>query len=222
MLMTPDFKDALASLTFSAPETGETPARARLLAAAIKAFLTEGYHGVSTHDLASAADVQQSLIRYYFGTKIGLWQACVDTLFARYRADLAASIHAAHPQGQRALCEALIRHVASWPSLNTPLLRQSVNELSRKNPEIQPWVVNRHIKPVYRMVALILDEGKAAGIIRDIPTINLFYTLFLSASIANFSDEVAMLAQQEVRNPAFAQAHAQALCDMLLLDRGQA
>lgn len=217
-MMDPAFDDALAALAFTAQEGGDNPVRARLLAVAIEAFLREGFHAVSTHDLARAADVQQSLIRYYFGNKAGLWQACVDALFARYRADLVATIDAARPQGQRALCTALIRHIASWPSLNTPLLRQSVNQLGRKDPTLIPWVVARHIAPIYRMVSLILENGKTAGIIRDIPTVHLFYTLFLSASIANFDDEVALLVGRQVRTAQFAQDHAQALCTMLLRD----
>ncbi|MDP6427378.1 MAG: TetR/AcrR family transcriptional regulator [Rhodospirillales bacterium] len=57
----------------------------RVLEAALEAFSQHGYDGVSTSEIATAADVAQSVVHYHFGDKETLWRAAVDFLFDRVR-----------------------------------------------------------------------------------------------------------------------------------------
>ncbi|MGZ5278523.1 MAG: TetR/AcrR family transcriptional regulator [Pseudobdellovibrionaceae bacterium] len=64
------------------PSTPETPrddgsARARLIDAATKLFSEHGLDGTSTRDIAKAADLNISLISYYFGGKEGLYKTVI-------------------------------------------------------------------------------------------------------------------------------------------------
>lgn len=66
---------------FSAPEFAPDPVRERLLKAALDSFLSDDYHKVTTRLIAEKADVNISMIRYYFGNKEGLYEEMIrDTL----------------------------------------------------------------------------------------------------------------------------------------------
>ena len=58
-----------------------SPLRQRLLDAAKTCFLADDYHAVSTRRIAEAAGANVSMIRYYFGSKEGLYEEMIrDTL----------------------------------------------------------------------------------------------------------------------------------------------
>ena len=62
------------------PET-EAPVRQRLLQAAKACFLADDYHDVGTRRIADLAGANVSMIRYYFGSKVGLFEEMIrDTL----------------------------------------------------------------------------------------------------------------------------------------------
>jgi AcrR family transcriptional regulator len=52
-------------------------ARERLLKAALDSFLSDDYHRVTTRLIAEKADVNISMIRYYFGNKEGLYEEMI-------------------------------------------------------------------------------------------------------------------------------------------------
>ena len=61
-----------------APSTdADNPVRERLLSAAKTCFLTEDYHQVSTRKIAELAQANVSMIRYYFGSKEGLYEEMI-------------------------------------------------------------------------------------------------------------------------------------------------
>jgi len=53
------------------------PVRARLLKAALECFLADEYHRVTTRLIAEKADTNISMIRYYFGSKEGLYEEMI-------------------------------------------------------------------------------------------------------------------------------------------------
>ncbi|HRD97877.1 MAG TPA: TetR family transcriptional regulator [Rubrivivax sp.] len=56
-------------------------ARGRLLNAALDCFLADDYHRVTTRLIAERAGANVSMIRYYFGSKEGLYEEMIrDTL----------------------------------------------------------------------------------------------------------------------------------------------
>lgn len=58
-----------------------SPVRARLLKAALECFLADEYHKVTTRRIAERAGANISMIRYYFGSKEGLYEEMIrDTL----------------------------------------------------------------------------------------------------------------------------------------------
>lgn len=57
-------------------ETSE-PVRDRLVRAALDCFLADDYHKVTTRLIAEKANVNASMIRYYFGNKEGLYEEMI-------------------------------------------------------------------------------------------------------------------------------------------------
>ncbi len=51
--------------------------RQRLIDAALQCFLDDDYHRVTTRQIATAAGVNVSMIRYYFGNKEGLYEEMI-------------------------------------------------------------------------------------------------------------------------------------------------
>lgn len=105
--------------------------RIRLLGVARDLFATQGLDGVSIREIAAAGNVTGATVIHYFGGKDGLYEACIDTLYAGLadqRQDVmaamsgAASIDDAIDAGVRAIFQLarrnqtaiklLLRHVA--------------------------------------------------------------------------------------------------------------
>lgn len=61
----------------SLPEVAPDPVRERLLKAALDSFLSDEYHKVTTRLIAEKADANISMIRYYFGSKEGLYEEMI-------------------------------------------------------------------------------------------------------------------------------------------------
>lgn len=53
------------------------PLRSRLIKAALHCFLADDYHNVTTRRIAESADANVSMIRYYFGSKEGLYEEMI-------------------------------------------------------------------------------------------------------------------------------------------------
>jgi AcrR family transcriptional regulator len=49
----------------------------RLIQAALKCFLNDDYHNVTRRKIADVADVSAAMIRYYFGSKEGLYEEMI-------------------------------------------------------------------------------------------------------------------------------------------------
>ncbi len=64
------------------------PVRVRLIKAALACFLEDDYHNVTTRAIAEQADSNVSMIRYYFGSKEGLYEEMIretlDPIFAAF------------------------------------------------------------------------------------------------------------------------------------------
>src|SRR5512136_2054176 len=75
------------------PRTGEAPVSVQsILAAALGAFATQGYEGVSVNALARQLGVSHNLLHQRFGSKEGLWRAAVDWGFGGMAQEMASAV----------------------------------------------------------------------------------------------------------------------------------
>ncbi len=96
-----------------------SPARDRLLAAAIAFVAANGLHDRSLRELAAAIGTSHRMLIYHFGSKEGLMRAMVDEVeeqqrqfFARFTADLNVSVP--------------LVALAMWEHLTDPALDQNI------------------------------------------------------------------------------------------------
>ncbi|PTW59460.1 TetR family transcriptional regulator [Breoghania corrubedonensis] len=94
-----------------AEEHGAPTRRQRIVLEAGRLFAEKGYHGVSMREIASAADVQLSLIVYHFSTKENLYRSVFDhfhTIFEE-RLELLDRVEASSaPDALRRIIEAFV------------------------------------------------------------------------------------------------------------------
>ena len=57
-----------------------------------EALRERGFDGATLRDIARQAQVPLGLLRYYFGGKLKLWQASVDSAFDQIQSDLAVPL----------------------------------------------------------------------------------------------------------------------------------
>ncbi|MBO2640962.1 TetR/AcrR family transcriptional regulator [Shewanella algae] len=109
---------------------GHSGARDALIEAARSCFTLKGYERVSTRELARKAGVDAAMIRYYFGSKAGLFEAMVRDTIAPV---LEAFKHYNAAQSHQSACEGS----ANSPEPNNSRLEPSKMSLdsSKKRPE---------------------------------------------------------------------------------------
>lgn len=154
--------------------------RGALLRAATRAFADLGYDRADLRGIARAAGVDPGLVRVHFGTKAGLWQACVDGIVAEVAPILAESRRlAAADQPVADRLRQLIQMLALFAAVH-PEVRQFVAQHALESPERAQLLTDRLVRSFYESVRPLLIEGIAAGVIRvDHPVI--FFSLMINA-----------------------------------------
>lgn len=130
--------------------------RIRLLGVARDLFASQGLDGVSIREIAAAGNVTGATVIHYFGGKDGLYEACIDTLYAGLA-------------GQR---DDVTKAIAGATSLDEAIEAgvRSIFQLARRNQTA--------IKLLLRHVA---DSGEIGATRRDtqlLPFLDLGVSLF--------------------------------------------
>lgn len=155
--------------------------RAALLRAATCAFADLGYDRADLRGIARVAGVDPALVRVHFGTKAGLWLACVDGIVAEVAPLLAESrrLSAATDQPVAERLPRLIRVLAAFAAAH-PEVRQFVAQHALESPERAQLLTDRLVRSFYQSLRPLLIEGIAAGVIRvEHPAI--FFSLMIHA-----------------------------------------
>lgn len=152
-----------------------TDIREALLNAALVEFGAKGFDGASTRAIAARVDAHQPQINYHFESKMALWTAAVDHLFALLGEEMAGlfptgptNIDAAQlavdfADGIRRFVAFAARH----PELNQIMVHEGTADSDRL-----AWLTKTHVKPLFDAVAsawtLLREAGVAAPIDSDI------------------------------------------------------
>ena len=193
--------------------------RTRILDVAITIFAQRGFSGASTREIADAAEVNQGLVTYYFGSKQALWRAAIDHALAEYRNTFADRMAELEDPEDRNFYRFALRHYVQWASENADVLRILISN-NQADQEAAIWYGERHNRPFYDVWTMLLREGQAHGLVRPGPVLNLYYFLVSTATVFATASDVKLMSGQDVRDPAFIEAHANLLYDMLILPEG--
>lgn len=134
-----------------AAESATVPARRRLprgereermLNAGERIFGEHGFRAASMDEIARASGITKALLYQYFGSKEGLYEACVERARARLFRQLEATAAAAQPGRSRihAVISAYFAYLdeqrSSWWLLYGDASMDAVNEMRRRNAEV--------------------------------------------------------------------------------------
>jgi len=165
--------------------------RATILAAAEVLFTAHGFAGTSMRDIAVSADVHQSLIHHYFGTKQGLWQAVIGGYVDAYLARQAPQLDAAKPDA-KTLPRALETEFRFWLEQPNLLRLQNWALLEGGNP------AGEARDALYAPFMPVMQSLQRAGFIRS--DIEPFHALVMAAAAVGFwiqnRDEMAAALKQ--------------------------
>jgi AcrR family transcriptional regulator len=167
------------------PKAEDAPVTAEeILAAALRAFATHGYEGVSVRTLNRELGVSHNLLNQRFGSKQGLWYAAVDWGFGNLARDLQTAYDptVTEPLDQLGLViRRFLEHSARHPEL-----LGLMNIEARQDTERLFYIYDTYIDPAASAIGRLLEHLAAEGRIRPIP-LRSFHFLVAHGAAAPFS-----------------------------------
>lgn len=198
----------------TATATRADATRTALLDAAVREFAAHGFEGASTRDIARVAGVHQPQINYHFSSKLDLWRAAVDHLFAELSSDVAAATTGIDDDCDRlaAMIRAVVRHAARRPELNRMMVKESSVVSERLT-----WLVDRHVRNAFEQHSRRWSSLRAEGLVADLDPLDAFYLLLGAATLLyTNAPEARLLTDTEPSDPDRVDAHADAIVAMFL------
>jgi len=142
--------------------------RSRILDAALTLFAYNGFHAVSTNEVARACGCSQSVVMYHFETKLVLWQEATRVLFAKIDAqplfDRAIYKDLDALSRLRVLLRRFVKISARHPELGKIITRESIEGGTRLD-----WIMSELAADHYSVFVSILKEGIAEGSLKRYP-----------------------------------------------------
>jgi AcrR family transcriptional regulator len=198
------------------PRAEDSPAPVEdILGAALRAFATHGYEGVSVRTLNRDLGVSHSLINARFGSKEGLWYATVDWAFGSLVARLGTAFDptVTDPLDQlRLVIRTFLHHSAEHPEL-----LGLMNVEARQDTKRLAYIYDMYIQPALAPISRLLDHLAAQGRTRPI-SLRVFHFLIAHGAAAPFS--LAPLARHfdpaDPLDPAAVAAHAELVANLII------
>lgn len=144
--------------------SGDSDARERLITEARKLFVALPYSKVSTRMIASRADVNVALIRYYFGNKAGLFESMLRETLEPIRAQLQRMISVGDVESVGDLMRTYYRIMAPSPDLPKLIVRTMMMEPG----DLQRRAMEKIFSEItFPAEDLMFNKMVRAGVLRD-------------------------------------------------------
>ena len=198
----------------ASPIAAGTGAREKLLDAAAALIIERHSIEVSLAELAAKAGLNSALVKYYFGSKLGLLVALLERDATRATAEMETLLAMDLPAGQkmRLHLRAIMRTYRRSPYLNR-LLHAT---LRSEDADISNQVRRMLVQPVFDCERAILDEGIASGEFRAVDH-RIFY-LSATGACDQFmqTENVLLLEQDGIQLETFRDAYINHVIDMVM------
>ena len=147
--------------TTNTAETGPTPDA--LLSAGRRLFARRGFDGTSVRDLAKAAGVNLGAVSYHFGSKRGLYEAVLGSVFGPLDRRIAAAIDEGGSAMERVerIVGQIFRHLGENPDIPHLLLQEIA---AGKEP---PAPVKTALRSLLGGLTGVIREGQDRGDFRE-------------------------------------------------------
>jgi len=164
------------------PQQRSVATRERLVEAALAVFASHGFEGATTREIASRAGVALAALPYHFTTKEALWKAAADRIFgllAEHFETYQRETDGADPRSRlRVLLREFVLFASERPELHRFMLQEGTD-----GGERLAWLVDTHVRPLYRAAVALIEEGQAHGSIVEGRAEQVFYALIGAASL---------------------------------------
>lgn len=137
-----------------------------MLAAALRAFATHGYDGVSVNALSRQLGVSHNLLHQRFGSKDGLWHAAVDWGFGGMAQEVAMAVDPTVTDPLEQLAAILRRFLHA--SAERPELVGLMNLEGRESTERLTYLYENCVEPVLTPIVRLLDHLAADERVRPV------------------------------------------------------
>lgn len=190
--------------------------RSRIIAAATDLFAARGFDGTALPAIADVCGDRVSLIVYHFGSKEGLWRACVDAIYAAVIRHLDAGAPTiAEAEGMARIALAVRAHItaaAANPSYHRILFQEAMSDTERLR-----WLVDTHERPLSQRKIALIREAQSFGLLpADLDPMHLkFLVSGLFALPIALAPEYRLLAGEEPLSNAFIDRHVAACLSLL-------
>ncbi|MGH1491134.1 MAG: TetR/AcrR family transcriptional regulator [Acidimicrobiales bacterium] len=188
--------------------------RRRIVGAAIDVFSTQGFEASSTRTIAERAGITQGLLTYHFPTKDLLWRAAAQRLFDLVEGEVVGPMVALGPGSDvetgREYIRIYARFVAQHPELFQFMVDAQTDPAGRC-----AWLVDTHLRPLYRDFETNMARFKPELLSADIP--HVFYSMVGAASLLfGLGEEARQLCDLDTRRLETVEAHADHVARLLL------
>ncbi len=146
-----------------------------LLLAAIDLFANAGFDGASLSRIAGRTGADIGLIRYYFGTKAGLWEAAMTHLANVYVEDMLAANtfrDGSKTDALKAVIRANLIAASKWPQVSRIIVFEG-NRSDARGAFIQ----TRFVAPFHYLISEFIDGAKSEGRLPDVSTRTIFFMI---------------------------------------------
>ncbi|WP_267347160.1 TetR/AcrR family transcriptional regulator [Sphingomonas sp. GM_Shp_2] len=190
--------------------------RSRILECALQHFSERGFEAASLRDIAAGSEVTHGVIRLHFGGKEELWRAAIDMMFERQRMELDLRKWHNHDQLTTSDLQILIHDYVRYCARHTEHVRIMMHESLRESDRVR-WLVEQHVRPTQGPIYALLKRAMEEGILANAPLPSLIYIwTAASQTIFALAAEARHLFNIDVNEPASIDAHAEAICAILI------
>ncbi|MCG7584467.1 TetR/AcrR family transcriptional regulator [Photobacterium sp. OFAV2-7] len=175
--------------------SGDSDARERLITEARKLFVALPYSKVSTRMIASRADVNVALIRYYFENKAGLFETMLRETLEPIRAQLQRMINIGDVDSVGDLMRTYYRIMAPSPDLPKLIVRTMMMEPGDLQRRAMEKIFNEITFPAED---LMFNKMGLAGVLRDDVSPKKARMTFISMMVFPFLAPPALLGIQGI------------------------
>lgn len=187
------------------PTQSHTQARAavtrdRIECAALAAFSQVGFDAASTREIAKRAGVKQPLITYHYGSKLGLWQAAVDRVFADFGERLRARMEGLEGVDEATRFRLLLREFILFSAEHPEVARFMMHESARPGPRLL-WLYERHTGPFFRLLLERIEWAQQQGLATEGDPAHLVYVLIGSVGMFAHPAEAELVTDGRSREP---------------------
>jgi len=189
--------------------------RNRLVEAGLVEFAAHGFNGSSTRSIAKRALTHQPQINYHFGSKDGLWRACLERLLTELDEEVAARNRMLEPRSPAEEFGATIRSLVTFAARRPELNRIMMHEGSAPSGRLN-WLVETQLRQRYQVLHSRWQQLQLGTETSLLPPALLYHTLIGAASLLYANSPEAELLGIDPDDPDLIEAHADALVAMFL------